>query len=45
MVHPAVPEMPAGAPPGAGLATGQFREPAELRKLAAFFRGRLTASA
>lgn len=40
MVHPAVAEMPAGAPPGAGLAAGQFREADELRKLADFFRVR-----
>lgn len=41
MVHPAVAEMPAGAPPGVGLAAGQASEPDELRKLAAFFRGRV----
>ena len=41
MVHPAVAEMPAGAPPGAGLGPGQVREPDELRKLAAFFAARV----
>ncbi len=44
MVHPAVAEMPAGAPAGVGLAAGQAREPDELRRLAAFFRGRPPAS-
>jgi predicted glycoside hydrolase/deacetylase ChbG (UPF0249 family) len=41
MVHPAVPEMPEGAPPGVVLAPGQAREPEELRKLAEFFRARM----
>lgn len=44
MVHPAVPEMPEGARPGAALAAGQVREREELRKLAAFFRERMRAS-
>jgi len=45
MVHPAVPEMPEGAPPGARLSPGQAREPEELRKLAGFFRARLSQPA
>jgi len=44
MVHPAVAEMPAAAPPGVGLAAGQAREPEELRNLSAFFRLRAPPS-